>query len=206
VNGDLELEKGSRDIYGDVYVKGDCYFKDPVIHGNVYVNGDLKLDWTPDLTHGNVFYTGEFEHPDGMSSSILDKCHKVATVPGFVIPKLNMPTVKRNDFYSSGGYVPGGALADDIKIFAKSYTSEKWVPTARNVIIVARDGDIKLTKLGGSGVTGVLFAPKGKVVFDGGFFEGLVIARDGFEVTSGGTAVTFKNMNEYISNPADYPF
>ncbi len=206
VNGELKLKKGSRDIYGNVYVSKKCYLKDPVIHGNVYVNGDLELADTPDLTQGTAFYTGEFKYPKNMDSSILDKCVKVAAVPGFVIPDYNMPPVKSDDFYSSGGYVPDGTLANNIKIFAKKYTSKKWVPTAQNVIIVAEDGDIKLTKLGGSGVTGVLFAPKGKVEFDGGFFEGVVIARDGFKVTSGGTTVTFKNMNEYISNPADYPF
>jgi hypothetical protein len=63
-----------------------------------------------------------------------------------------------------------------------------------------------LTGLGGSGVTGVLFAPNGKVTFNGGFFEGVVIARDGFFVTSGGTQVTFRNIAEYFSDPNDYPF
>jgi hypothetical protein len=55
-------------------------------------------------------------------------------------------------------------------------------------------------------VTGIFFAPNGKVTFNGGFLEGVVIARDGFFVTSGGTTVTFKNLEEYISNSEDYPF
>ena len=52
----------------------------------------------------------------------------------------------------------------------------------------------------------MLFAPYKKVTFEGGFFEGLVIARDGFSVTSGGTEVTFRNFATYFSNPDDYPF
>ncbi|GAB7017112.1 hypothetical protein JCM10550A_24820 [Methanogenium cariaci] len=206
VNGDLTLRNGQRAVYGDVYVNGDCFLKDPVIHGDVYVNGDLELDWTPDLTHARIYYTGNFVHPESMKNKILNRCNKVAAVPGFVIPDYGMPPVKGDAWYSSRGYVSGGALADDMKIFADNYVSSSWLPPAENVIIVAEDGDITLTGLGGSGVTGVLFAPNGKVVFSGASFEGVVIAKDGFFVTSGGTEVTFKNMDEYISDPADYPF
>ena len=97
-------------------------------------------------------------------------------------------------------------MTSNMKIFADSYSSTSSRPTANNVIIVARNGDIMLTGLGSSGVTGVLFAPNGKVTFNGGFFEGLVIARNGFDVTSGGTHVTFKNLEAYISDPGNYPF
>ena len=93
-----------------------------------------------------------------------------------------------------------------MKIFADSYSSTVWRETATNVVIIARNGDITITGMGSSGVTGVFFAPKGKVTFNGGFLEGVVIARDGFFVTSGGTTVTFKNVDQYISNSTDYPF
>jgi|GEM_PF-1244906 len=205
VNGDLTLRNGVRHIYGDVYVNGNFLLKDAVIHGNVYVNGDLTLRPEP-VIYGKVFYTGAFDCPNSIDSSTRNKCVKVAAVPGFVIPDHNMPSVKSNDFYSDQGYVSGGALVSNVKIFADSYSSTTSRPSAENVIIVAKSGDITLTGLGGSGVTGILFAPNGKVTFNGGSFEGLVIARDGFDVTSGGTMVTFKNMDEYISNPANYPF
>ncbi|WP_165076434.1 PKD domain-containing protein [Methanogenium sp. MK-MG] len=206
VNGDFTLGNGRRNVYGDVYVNGDCFLKDPVIHGNVSVNGDLELDWTPDFTHARIYYMGTFKYPNSLDPSILNKCVKVDSVPGFVIPDYDMPPVKSDTWYSSRGYVSGGYLADDMKIFADSYASSSWRPSAENVVLVAKAGDITLTGLGGSGVTGVLFAPNGKVVFSGGFFEGVVIAKDGFFVTSGGTDVTFKNMDEYISDPADFPF
>ena len=54
-------------------------------------------------------------------------------------------------------------------------------------------------------MTGVLFAPNGKVTFNGASFEGLVIAKDGFYVTSGGTTVTFKSIENYISDAKDFP-
>ena len=207
VNGDLTLWNGARNIYGNVYVAHNFNLKDARIHGNVYVNGDLTLDWTPWLApDARIYYTGTFTHPPTMDPGILSKCIHQATVPGFTMPDQTIPPVKSSDWYAARGYVSGGALTSNMKIFADSYSSTSYRPTSNNVIIVARNGDITLTGLGGSGVTGVLFAPNGKVTFNGGFFEGLVIARDGFDVTSGGTHVTFKNLDVYISNPDDYPF
>lgn len=207
VNGDLTLWNGQRHIYGDVYVAGDFSLKDARIHGNVYVDGDLTLDWTPEIIgDARIYYTGTFTHPPTMSQTILDKCIHQATVPGFTMPGHEIPSTKPAEWYTSRGYVPGGELTSNMKVFADSYTSEGWKPTANNVIIIARTGDITITGMGGSGITGVFFAPNGKVTFSGAFLEGLVIARDGFDVESGGTKVTFKNVEEYISDPADYPF
>jgi hypothetical protein len=206
INGDLELWTGARDIYGDVYVNGNFNQKDARIHGNVYVDGDLTLGWTPWLADdARIYYTGTFTHPPTMSETILDKCIHQATVPGFDMPDEEMPPAKSAGWYAARGYVSGGDLASNLKIAADSYSSTSWRPTANNVVIIARTGDITITGMGGSGVTGVFFAPNGRVTFEGAFLEGVVIARDGFFVTSGGTTVTFRNLEEYISDPADYP-
>ncbi|HII98390.1 MAG TPA: PKD domain-containing protein [Methanoregula sp.] len=207
INGDLNLWGGDRDIYGDVYVAQDFKLKNCRIHGNVYVNGDLTLGWGEPVldSDARIYYTGTFTHP-GMSPAILSKCIQQATVPTYPIPELTMPPVKSADWYADRGYVSSGALTSNLKIFANSYSSTSWTSSASNVIIVAQNGDITLTGLGGSGVTGVFFAPNGRVTFNGGYFEGVVIARDGFYVTSGGTPVTFRNLDDYISDPADYPF
>ncbi|MDV2482696.1 type IV pilin [Methanoculleus sp. Wushi-C6] len=207
VNGNLELWSGAREIYGDVYVNGNFRLKDARIHGNVYVDGDLTLGWTPWIADdARIYYTGGITTPDYYNAGILAKCIHRATVPGFKMPDKDLPAVKSADWYAARGYVSGGALTSNMKVFADSYTSTSWRPTATNVVIIARTGDITITGMGGSGVTGVFFAPNGKVTFNGEFFEGVVIARDGFFVTSGGTDVTFRNIEEYISNPNDYPF
>ena len=207
VNGDMTLGNGVRDIYGNFYVAGNFNLKDARIHGNVYVDGDLTLDWTPTLdSNARIYYTGTFTHPPTMSTDIISKCIHQVTVPGFTMPDQEIPPVKSSDWYAARGYLSGGVLTSNMKIFADRYSSTSSQPTANNVIIVARNGDITLTGLGSSGVTGVLFAPNGKVTFNGGFFEGLVIARNGFDVTSGGTHVTFKNLEAYISDPGNYPF
>lgn len=212
VNGDLELWSGQRHIYGDVYVNGNFRLKDARIHGNVYVDGDLTLDWTPWLADdARIYYTGTLTTPPNYGSNpdaanILAKCIHQATVPGFDMPDLGIPSAKPPEWYTSRGYALSGDLTSNLKIFADSYTSEGWKNTATNIIIIARTGDITITGLGDSGVTGIFFAPQGKVTFNGGFLEGVVIARDGFFVTSGGTTVTFRSIGQYITNPDDYPF
>lgn len=208
-NGDLNLWSGTQDIYGDVYVNGDLDLKNTHIHGgDVYVNGDLALGWTPTFDSSTrIYYTGSFTHPGSMSSSITDKCIQQSSVPSFEMPEIELPPAKPAEWYDSMGYVSGGDLADNKKIFASSYsTYADWNDGGENVIIVANDGDITLNGFWETMVTGVLFAPNGKVTFNGGSFEGVVIAKDGFYVTSGGTTVVFRNLEDYISDPAEYPF
>ncbi len=208
VNGDLTLNTGSRNIYGDVYVNGNCDLEGVTIHNNVYVNGDLTLRRSDTVLadDARIYYTGTLTALNDVSESTLAKCIQQATVPGFAMPNQAIPSTKSADWYAARGYVPGGALTDGVKIFADSYS---YTPSgdlrADNVVVIAEKGDIRIEKYGGS-VTGVFFAPNGKVTFTGDSLEGVVIARDGLFINSWGTDVTFKNLNQYISNPTDYPF
>jgi len=205
VNGDLRLWTGGRHIFGDVYVNGNFDLKDAKIHGNVYVNGDLNLGDTPTIAdNARIYYTGTFDHPASMDQTILDKCIHNSTVPGFTMPDLEIPPTKPEDWYTDKGYATGGSLEDGVKIFAQNYTSTSGA--AKNVIIIASDGNISITSGWSGPVTGVFFAPRGRVTFEGGTFEGVVIARDGLFATFYGSTVTFKNIEEYIADPDDYPF
>ena len=206
VNGSMWAWSGARDIYGDLHINGNFNLKDARIHNNVYVNGDLTLGWTPVIDSGvYIYYTGTFTHPDSMSTDITSKCVKVTSVPSFTMPDGGMAPVKAATWYTSKGYVSGGSLTSNTKIFADTYSSSSWGSSATNVVIIASNGDITLTQ-GWGDITGVLYAPNGKVTFSGGSFEGVAIARDGFYVTSGGTHVTFRNLDEYIGSTDDYPF
>jgi len=209
INGSLTLRNGQRHIYGDVYVNGNCDLGSVNIHNKVYVNGDLTLGQDVINFEGgaHAYYTGTLYTLSGVDTSKKQYCTHNTTVPGFAMPDLEIPPVKSPDtWYTSRGYAQSGDLVSDMKIFADSYSSTSWKSSATNVTIIAHTGDITITGMGGSGVTGVFFAPKGKVIFGGNSLEGVVIARDGFFVTSGGTQVTFKNIGEYITDPEDYPF
>ena len=206
VDGNLRLWSGGRNIYGTVYVNGNFDLKDASIHGNVYVNGNLTLGWKPTIADDvRIYYTGTLTAPDNYNQAILAKCIPQATVPGFEMPDWEIPPTKPQTWYTERGYIQNGTLTSDMKVFAPAYSSTSSQHTATNVIIVAYDGDITITGLGGSGVTGVFIAPKGRVTFSGAFLEGVVLTRDGLFVTSGGTTVTFRNLSDLITDPADYP-
>lgn len=211
INGSLELWNGSRHIYGNVYVNGNFRLKDAIIHGNIYVNGNVELGWTPTLdTNSHIYYTGTLSCPNNKCSnynqSILAKCIKQATVPDFTMPGYPIPPPKSGAWFTAHGYVSSGTLVNNLKIYTEGdYISSSWRPDVSNVIIVSK-GDISITGMGGSKLTGVLYAPSGKVTFNGGSFEGFVISQEGFFVTSGGTTITFKGIENYITDSNDYPF
>ncbi|MFW5638913.1 MAG: hypothetical protein ACOCG4_06620, partial [Methanoculleus sp.] len=202
VQGKADLIGG--EIYGDLHLGGDLYLKGAHTHGDVYVDGNVELDWTP-IVDGNIEYTGGLTKPYWYNQSILDKCTQepyVSEVPSFEMLDLAIPSTKSEDWYTERGYVSDGDLEDNMKIFSQDTISVSG--SANNVIVIASEGNITITG-GGNKVTGIFFAPNGKVTFNGKSLEGVVIARDGFS-TGWGTQVTFKNIEEYIANPEDYPF
>ena len=213
VNGTLELWNsvswdGGWPVYGDVYINGDFRLKNADIHGNVYVDGDLILgdDSAPTLAENKrIYYTGTLMAPSNYDANIIGKCVHKAKDWEFEMPVLEVSSTKPSEWYDARNYTSSGYLESNLKIFADSYSSEVSRNPVHNVVIVANNGDISITG-NEQLVTGVFFAPKGKVIFGGNSLEGVVIARDGFFVTSGGTQVTFKNIEEYIANPEDYPF
>ncbi|MFA5237374.1 MAG: PKD domain-containing protein [Methanoregula sp.] len=214
INGNLNLNGGSRDLYGDIYVAKNLVLQDCRIHGNMYVNGDINLPnaGVPTLDTGkNIYYTGTLTHPSSYSQAFLDRCIWQNTVPGFSMPDQTMPSLKPDQWYQDQGYSTStsGKLTNNLKIIADSYTSSDSSDTSgvNNIVIIAKNGDITLGSFWQHyPVTGVLYAPNGKVTFGGNSFTGVVIARDGFFVTSGGTTVTFTNLANYFSSPNDYPF
>jgi PKD repeat protein len=211
INGDLELWSGSRNIYGDVYVDGNFALKDAIIHNNVYVNGDLTLGWTPTLyPETTIYYTGTITHPNNYDANILAKCVHQATVPTDSIPNLEMPALKDPIWYDDNGYVPSGSLTDNLRIYAPSYVGTfSWWPNPppyEDVIIIAHSGDITIPEMGSEKITGVLFAPFGKVTVEGAQFEGVVLARDGFYMTKGGSHVVFTNLDDFFDDEEDWPF
>ncbi len=206
INGDLTLGGGQRDIYGDVFVNGNLTIANTTVHGNIYVNGDVTFQWgTPTLMPGSsIYYTGSVSAPGSYSQEVLDRAVQVDSVPAVEIPGDFVPVLRPDSWYAERGYVSGGQLASDLKVFADNYTWSGWRPPMENVVIVSK-GDISITGLGGSGMTGGLIAPFGEVVFQGAYFTGMVLARDGFRVTSGETTVTFENISSFFPSESEIP-
>ncbi|PKG32788.1 PKD domain-containing protein [Methanoregula sp.] len=207
VTGNLNIASGNHMIYGNVNTSGNANLAGANIRDTVTVNGDVNLGWSTVFgTNAQVFYTGALTKPAYYSKpEIESKCTHVDSVPGFTVPDLPIPLAKSASWYSDKGYTNTVPLSSNTKIYSASSYTSTVAGTVSNVIVVAADGDITLSG-GGSHVSGILFAPKGRVTFSGDSFEGVVIARDGLYVPSGGTDITFRDLSDYVAVPADYPF
>ena len=213
INGNLNLNGGNRDIYGDVYVADNLALENCRIHGNMYVNGNVALDWgVPTMDTGkNIYYTGTLTHPNNYDQAFLNRCIHQTSVPSLSMPSQTLPSLKPDTWYQAQGYSTStsGKLSNYLNVSADSFTSYDSSDTqgVTNIVIIAKNGDINLNSFWQHyPVTGVLYAPNGKVTFSGNSFTGVVIARDGFFVTSGGTTITFTNLKNYFSSQNEYPF
>ncbi|MFA6363828.1 PKD domain-containing protein [Methanoregula sp.] len=216
INGNLNLNGGTRHIYGDVYVAKNLVLENDNIHGNMYVNGDVTLAYgVPTIdTDKYIYYTGTLTYPTGYDLDFVNRCIKQTSVASVSMPSLTMPSLKPDSWYQTQGYSTStsGTLTNNMKVIADSYTaSDTWdTPGVSNIVIIARTGDISLGSASGFNmhypVTGVLFAPNGQVTFNGNSFKGVVLAKNGFTVTSGSTTITFTSLANYFSSANDYPF
>lgn len=195
-------------IHGNLYAGGNLYLKSATLFQDAFVNGNLELDWTPSFMPGvTVSYKGSLETPDNFDQDILADCIHDPSLPPVVIPvampSTTIPALKDPAWYSSNGYVSGGALANNKKIFATGNYSTGQ-ESASNIVLVS-EGDITIGG-GNSAISGVVFAPNGSVTIGGDSFTGWVIARDGVFVTRGGSTVTLIPVSTLIPSMADYPF
>ncbi|MDD5284983.1 MAG: hypothetical protein PHD54_03940 [Desulfuromonadaceae bacterium] len=203
--GNIDLLSG--DIHGELYVGGNLSLKSVTLYKNAYITGDLALDYTPTLSGSTtLYYKGSLSAPSYLDPGILAKCIKDTSLPPAAIPvampATTIPPLKADSWYTSNGYLAGGALTNNIKIFAAGNYSAN--ASASNVVIVSK-GNITVGS-GNDAISGVLFAPNGKITFGGNSFTGYVIAKNGFFVTSGGSTVTLKSLSTYIPGLPDYPF
>lgn len=214
INGDLSLWNGRRQIFGDVYVNGNVHLKDAVINGDIYVNGDVELGWTPTLNNNSkIYYTGTITHPTNYRESILRNVVKQDRVSIESIPQNTIPSLREDGWFFENGYTDTVNNDQNVKLFGNNirldshHNSEagKYVDTFTDFIIVSK-GDIHIGANSWiNKFSGLLLAPNGKVTFNGSSFEGIVIAKDGFHVNSGGTRVEYRHIDEYIKGLSEFP-
>ncbi len=208
---DLSVPNGV--INGTVYVGGNASLINATVTGTIYVNNNLSLDYGAPNVTGFVYYRNTpISKPDSLYAAPNIYKNDPSKVGPVAIPNLmpayTIPQAIPADWYTEQKYntTINPALANSIKIFSSgSYTSPNSGSTITNVIIVSQSGDITINNSWGT-LSGVLFAPNGQVTYNGAAFSGVVIAKNGFFVTSGSTPVTFLNISNYINDPNNYPF
>lgn len=200
VNGDLDFWEGTRNVYGDVRVNGNFRLKDAIINGDVYVNGDLELGWTPQIKK-NIYYTGKLIIPSNYNQSLLSKVIGVDSVDSFTIPMVDFD-LKEDSWYINNGYVvkgnETGTIPQNSKMLVDNYKNNSWQSITGQVVIVSK-GDIILR--GGNGFTGALIAPNGKVEYSGdGVFNGVIISKNEIKLSAGGNTINYKSLNEIFGS------
>lgn len=207
INGGLDLWNGSRDVYGDIIVNGDFKLKDAKMYGDVYVDGNLELGWTPEI-HKNIYYTGTLSTPNNYYSSITDKCIKVdiGDIPTFSIPRYDL-RLKDDVWYIQNGYSIRGnvnekTIPNNARMVVDSYYSDSSQSPEGFTIIISR-GDIEIT--GWRNLTGVLLAPNGKVKLNIGSFTGVIMSKEELTATGGGWEINALNLSDFFPKPDDMP-
>lgn len=200
INGDLNLLSGAvRDIFGEIYVNGDLKLVGAKIHGNVYVNGNVELGWTPQINE-NIYYTGNQKVPEYYDQDLINKCIKVDDVPSFKIPSLDFK-LKEDAWFSANGYtIEGNVTQNNIpnnaRILADNYYSDSSQSPGGNIIIISK-GDIVIR--GWRHITGVLIAPNGHVTIEGGSFTGTILSKEGLTTERGGWNLNMKPISDFFT-------
>ncbi|MFP4457494.1 MAG: type II secretion system protein [Clostridia bacterium] len=218
IDGDLTVF-GVTGIYSnEIYVTNDLQLKDAIVDATIYVRNDVVLGWGESSLSNDtkIYYGGNITHPPTYSESILDKIIHIDTtadfdsIPTKEIPSFSMPNTKADQWYLDREYVSSGNLESSIRVYADEYIIESTHGTIddpiSDVVVIAKSGNIEITGQSDKAVKGFLFAPKGKVIIGGiSSFEGIVIARDGFEVI-GNSLISFITVEEIFPNEEDIPF
>ncbi|MBS4216992.1 hypothetical protein KHA96_01545 [Bacillus sp. FJAT-49711] len=213
IDGDVQLNNGAAKIHGDtIYIDGSVSFNDSAeIKGKkVIITGNVTFkNWSAKINANEIYIAGTIiKEQSGNLVGILKNFNQHGETK--VIPEnihILPPSFREDSWYSANGYEvrSSGNLTDGSKVFSKnSFKLDDYQSNRRNVIIISK-GDITLNNFGSSELTGILFAPNGKVTFKGGAFKGIVIARDGF-YTGYNPSITFINVEEFINNPTLAPF
>lgn len=202
VNGNLDFWTGTRNVYGEILVNGNFRLKDGKINGNVYVDGDVELGWTPIIAE-NIYYTGSLASPNNFNSSLLAKCIKVDSVDKFDIPNISFD-LKDDIWYSNQGYeIKGyeiGTIKKDSKMLVDNYSNMGWQKIEGDIVIISKK-DIILR--GGDGFSGALIAPYGTVEYSGdGTFNGVIIAKN-INLSKQGNTFNLKNLNKIFGEETD---
>jgi competence protein ComGC len=189
------------DVYGDLYVKGTFTPGGANFHGNVYVDGDIDFgDFSYMGTfHKSVAYTGEMINKKAYFNT--SKFKKVPEVPGFKIPQFYFKEKDeqwyRQNNYAILGNVKDREIKDNDRLFVESLECKpSYTNRAENIVIVSK-GDIKIDGWFNK-MTGTIVSINGKVYMNQGIFDGVILTKEGFYSSAGGSIITMREITEPI--------
>ncbi|WP_262174254.1 prepilin-type N-terminal cleavage/methylation domain-containing protein [Saccharococcus sp. Marseille-Q5394] len=214
ITGDVQLNNGGARIDGDtIYIDGNVTFGDSaVIEGKkVIINGNVTFkNWSAKIKANEIYIAGTTKLDSANSPNIDGTVKNFSQLKEGDIPKspsFTPPTLHKDDWYPQNGYTvkSNGTISSGNRIFSPgNFIANDWHSSTSNVIIISK-GNIEINNFGGSELSGILFAPNGKVTFKGGAFKGVIISRDGF-ITEQNPDIIFINASQFIKDKDPIPF
>ncbi len=156
------------------------------VDGNVKVTGGSATAGHDGRIFGSLYYTGNLNVATGIT--LAAQTQKVNNIE---FPQFDIPSLRTDDWYSEKGYSSSPVPQNDMKYFGDSFGFPTW--GSYNNVTIASKGDITLPN--NVQVTGILFAPDGKVSITGSSsFTGIIVAKE--LLVSGNSTVIFQDINE----------
>jgi len=149
--------------------------------------------------HKSVAYTGEMINKKAYFNT--SKFKKVPEVPGFKIPQFYFKEKDeqwyRQNNYAILGNVKDREIKDNDRLFVESLECKpSYTNRAENIVIVSK-GDIKIDGWFNK-MTGTIVSINGKVYMNQGIFDGVILTKEGFYSSAGGSIITMREITEPI--------
>jgi len=105
-------------------------------------------------------------------------------------PNVSMPKFRDREWYREKGYSNNTTPQDGMRYYGSTYSFPTW--NSYSDVVIVSSGDIILS--GNVSVSGMLFAPNGKVITGGSAnFSGIIIAEE--VVLGSSSPIIFKSFN-----------
>lgn len=188
-----KLANNIKILSDKIFINNNLYLTGSATIGNynntssIYLNGNFKIDGGADV-YGKLYYTGDFVVPSWWTKPI-----NVTEVSSINFPITSIPSLEMDAWYAGRGFTSDRTARNGMKLLSStsySYNFPTW-QSFENVNVVSKSN---ITLSGNVHVSGMLFAPNGKVTIEGSStFTGIIVASE-VELT-GNVRVRFTPFN-----------
>ncbi|WP_027964165.1 type II secretion system protein [Halalkalibacillus halophilus] len=207
INGNLNMSGGGATINANqLYINGSLTLPQGTINAeDTYVDGDLTIGWGGNNNIEDLYLNGELNNETNREVSI-EGDFSSSTFPSLPNhPDQSMPGLRAAEWYEENGYENNSTLQSDNLVYSEGNVNIHAQNNNPENFVIVSGGDVTINS-NWSQFDGVIFAPNGRVTFTGESFTGVVIARDGFDVSNGGSSISFKNIDQYFDSNSELPF
>lgn len=169
-------------IRGNLVMGGSASIGSTAMGGTTYIDGNVTLDGNPRV-YDQLYYTKNLNTQHWIDISAI-KTDEIR------FPNVSMPKFRDKEWYREKGYSNNTTPQNGMRYYGSAYSFSTW--NSYSDVVIVSSGDIILS--GNVSVSGMLFAPNGKVITGGSAnFSGIIIAEE--VVLGSSSPIIFKSFN-----------